>query len=641
MTHARAPRPSGSWTSPVTIDAMLASGVSLAAVEVDHDQVGWLESRPEEDGRQTLVLDGVEVTPAPASLRSRAQEYGGGVWHAQDGIVAWCDDNDGAVHARVDGDARRISPADRQLRFGGLRVDAARRQILAVREDHRGEGEAVTTIVALSVDHENADGGRVLCQGADFYAHPEVSPFGRMAWVEWNHPDMPWDATLLKMGQLTDDGLETVTVVGGGEDVSAVHPKWGPDGSLYFLSDESGYWNPWVFDGPTTRPVLDEPHDFCRPLWVLGNAEYAVVDERTLVMRWYSDAAARVGLVDVHTGDITEIIDRVADVDAIAAGEAGIFLVTAHADRPDEVAQLDVGAARLAQPALSTVRPGGEQPDPAWVSVPESIWFEGRHGRSQAFYYPPTNPQAELPKGEAPITIVNTHGGPTAMAPGTYRTDFQFWTSRGIAVLDVNYSGSAGFGRDYRNRLHGTWGIADVDDCVDAVTAVAERGLADPERVVIQGGSAGGYTTLQALVSSDVFAAGMSRYGIGDLETLVGDTHKFESRYPYKLVGPYPEAKEVYQERSPIHHVDRLSSPMLILQGLDDKVVPPNQAESMADAVRAKKLPVALKMFEGEGHGFRRLETRRAVVQAQLSFLSQLFGFEPADQVPVLEVENL
>ncbi len=641
MTHACTPLPSGSWTSPVTIDAMLASGVSLAAVEVDHDQVGWLESRPEEDGRQTLVLDGVEVTPAPAALRSRAQEYGGGVWHAQDGIVAWCNDTDGALHARIDGRPRRISPANRDLRFGGLRVDAARRQVVAVREDHRGEGEAVTTIVALSVDDENADGGRVLCQGADFYAHPEVSPFGRLAWVEWNHPDMPWDGTLLKIGQLSDDGIEAVTVIAGGHDVSAVHPKWGPDGSLYFLSDESGYWNPWVFDGPTTRSILDEPHDFCRPLWVLGNAEYAVLDERTLVMRWYADAGARVGLVDVPSGDITEIIDPVADVDAIAAGEAGIFLVAAHADRPDEIARLEVGAARLAQPALTTVRPGGEQPDPAWVSVPESIWFEGRHGRSQAFYYPPTSPDAELREGEAPITIVNTHGGPTAMAPGTFRTDFQFWTSRGIAVLDVNYSGSSGFGRDYRNRLHGNWGIADVDDCVDAVKEVAGRGLADPERVVIQGGSAGGYTTLQALVSSDVFAAGMSRYGIGDLETLVGDTHKFESRYPYKLVGPYPEAKAVYEQRSPIHHVEQLSSPMLILQGLDDKVVPPSQAESMAEAVRAKKLPVAVKMFESEGHGFRRQETRRAVVEAQLSFLSQLFDFEPADQVPVLEVENL
>lgn len=640
------PLPCGSWPSPISIDAMLASGLGLAAVGVDGKDLYWLESRPEEDGRTTLLRrrDGAdtEVTPAPGNVRGRVQEYGGGIWQARDGIVAWVNDDDRTVHLVEHDRDRAITPADKRVCFGDLRVIPRHRMVIAVREDHREDtlqahGEAETTIVALRMDSPNEDFGTVLVRGADFYVHPALSADDRLAWVEWSHPNMPWDGTRLMVGQLQGDAVMDPEQVAGDDAVSAVHPSWTSDGTLYFLGDQSGYWNPWSWNGDSLRQLLTQDSDFCRPVWVLGSDEYALLDDHTLLLRGYRDGAAQLSVLDARTGKHVDLGGPLADVDAVAAGPAGAFAVVRHPDRPNEVVRIDVERG-----TLETVRPGSDTaPDPVWVSHAESVWFEGRHGRSQTWYYPPTNPQARPLDGELPPVIVNTHGGPTAMAPSGYSTAFQFWTSRGFAVLDVNYSGSSGFGRAYRNRLQGNWGIADVNDAVDAVKAVVERGLVDPQRVVIQGGSAGGYTTLQALVSSDVFAAGVSRYGIGDLETLVTDTHKFESRYPLGLVGPYPADRQTYLDRSPIHHVDRLSSPMLILQGLEDKVVPPNQSVSMADAVRAKHLPVALIMFEGEGHGFRKQSTRRAVVEAQLSFFSQLFGFTPADQVPTLEVENL
>lgn len=633
--------PAGSWPSVLGIAEVLGAATSLSDVGVDGERVCWLESQPQQDGRMSLVMrfdrDVEEVTAAPISVRSRVQEYGGGAWHGANGLLAWCDDTERTVQLWQDGEIRAITCGNPELRYGDLRIVARHRLLVAVREDHRGPGEAVTEIVALSLDSSNPDGGRVLASGADFYAHPELSSDDRLAWVEWSHPNMPWDATRLMVAGFSPEGLGEPQQVAGGENISVLHPRWSPSGRLFFLGDESGFWNPWLWDGQESRQLLVAPHDMGQPLWVLGNAAYAVVDEQTLVLRSYIDGAARLGVLDVETGSLRPVETTLADVDSIAAGPAGIFAVVSHADRAGEVVRLDLGSLQL-----DLVRSASSQRlDPGWVSRPESVWFEGRHGRSQAWYYPPTSPTRRLPDDELPPVIVNTHGGPTGMATSSFNPSFQFWASRGFAVLDVNYSGSAGFGREYRNRLHGTWGVADVDDCVDAVATLVERGLADPRRVVIQGGSAGGYTTLQALVSSDVFAAGVSRYGIGDLEMLVTDTHKFESRYPIGLVGPYPEGRELYLERSPIHHVDRLSSPMLILQGLEDKVVPPNQAEAMAEAVRTKQLPVALVMFEGEGHGFRKLSSRRAVLEAQLSFFSQLFGFTPADEVPPLAIENL
>ena len=641
MTVRATPRPCGSWPSPISIDAMLASGTGLSSVAVDAQDVYWLESRPQDEGRTVLVrrTDGEPevLTPAPANVRGRVQEYGGGTFDVAEGIVAWCNDDDAAVHVLEAGADRAITGSDKGFVYGDLRVVPRHRLVLAVREDHHGEGEAVTEIVALSLETDNADGGRVLVTGADFYASPELAADDRLAWVEWSHPNMPWDATRLMLGRLVDGDVLEAQQVAGGEETSVLYPKWA-GARLVHLSDETGFWVPWVLDGERREQVIGGLYrDFCRPLWVLGNDMYAVIDDDTLAMYCYDDARAKIGIVGIDDGRVKWLEDTFADVDSIAAGPAGIFAVIDHEDRFAQLLSIDPSSR-----ATTSVREASfEQPAPEWVSHAESIWFEGEHGPAQAWYFPPTNPGCTVPADELPPMIVNTHGGPTGMSPANYRTGFQYWTSRGFALLDINYSGSAGFGREYRNRLYGNWGVADIDDCRDAVAAVVDRGLADPKRIAIRGGSAGGYTTLQALVSTDIFAAGVSSYGIGDLEMLVTDTHKFESRYPFKIVGPYPEAKDVYVDRSPIHHIDRLSSPMLILQGLDDKVVPPNQAVAMADAVRAKKLPVALMMLEGEGHGFRKNSTRRTVIEAQLSFFSQLFDFTPADEVAHLEVENL
>lgn len=641
------PAPCGSWRSPITIDAMLAAGTGLSRIGADGGQLHWLESRPADNGRTILVraTDGggepEVLTPAPANVRGRVQEYGGGVWHAAEDIVAWCNDADGAVHVIEGGEDRPITQPDKQFCYGDLVVVPRHRLVLAVREDHHGEGEAVTELVWLSLDDDNIDGGRVLATGADFYAHPVLGDDDRLAWVEWDHPNMPWDSTRIMVARFAEGRSSGAQQVAGGEGVSAVHPKWSPNGTLFFISDADGFWNPWALGSSDTAPRNLAPveNDFCRPLWVLGNDLYAVLDDERLLVMCYEDGRARLGVLHVGSGELRWVPQTFGDVDSICSANGTGHAIVDFDDHGSELVRLVDTPDGL---ALETVREASTtRPEAAFVSRPESIWFDGQHGRTQAWYYAPTNANFRPLDGELPPMIVNTHGGPTGMAPGVYRSDYQFWTSRGFAVLDVNYSGSAGFGRAYRDRLLGQWGIADIDDCRDAVAAIVERGLADPNRLVIQGGSAGGYTTLQALVSTDIFAAGVCRYGIGDLEMLVTDTHKFESRYPFGLVAPYPEGRQVYLDRSPIHHVDRLSSPMLILQGLDDKVVPPNQAVAMADAVRSKGLPVALVMFEGEGHGFRQNATRRAVVEAQLSFFSQLFGFTPADEVPVLEVENL
>lgn len=652
MNAAQQPQaaPFGSWSSPVTIDAVLASGVAMTSLRSDGADLLWLESVPDEDGRLTLrrLRNGAleELTPFPSSVRSRVNEYGGGAFDACGGVVAWCDDHDRSVQLLTpDGSRYTISPDDATFRYGDLRVQPGIPGVLAVREQHTADHEPITTIVALPWPGSNRQppvppAGEVLCRGADFYANPELSDAGRLAWMEWNHPDMPWDAATIRTGRLHRNPTTTLrdvaTIAGGRSDeraISAQHPRWrGED--LLFFSDASGYWNLTVARAGEVVALHDHPFDFDKPMWVLGNANAAVIND-ALLCSFHDEGLGYLAHIDLHTGELTRL-SGVADVDSIAIAEGvGYAIITRPAEPPALVKVAADGKLRVVRQASST------DANPDVTSVARSITFTGRHGPVQAWYYPPHNEAFRGMRGTRPPMIVKSHGGPTGFASNGFDPSVQFWTSRGFAFLDVNYSGSAGFGRAYRDRLQGHWGIADVNDCVDAVSAVVDAGLADPGRVSITGGSAGGYTTLQALVTSDVFSAGVSSYGIGDLELLARDTHKFESRYLEGLVGRYPEQRQIYLDRSPIHHVDRLSTPMLILQGLDDKVVPPNQAESMADAVRAKGLPVALLMFEGEGHGFRKAATRRAALAAQLSFYAQLFRITPADDIPVLPIENL
>lgn len=626
--------PYGSWPSPVTPELITSASVGLVGGCVDGEDVYWVESHASQKGRASLwrrSADGSysELTP-DHNVRSSVHEYGGGAFSVVGGIAAFVDFPSQVVYVLDGGDAPRPITTQGAMRYGGLVVVPAERAVFAVREDHtHSDIECVNTLVRLDLDGDNPTGGTVVAQGADFYGPPAVSSDGRLAWAEWDHPAMPWDATRLVVAEL--DGHEAV-VVAGGPTESAIHPAWTPGGSLVFVSDRSGYWNLHRWDGVRVLPLHDDPYDCCMAPWLLDPAPYSVIDDDHVGVALWVDGRARVG--QVSDGSFHALPVDATSAELSGEGPRAVALV-GHDDAAGELVLID-----WTDVTTTTLRRSADVVLP-FVATPEQVSWDSPDGPAHAWWYPPTNPGFTAPSAELPPVIVRNHGGPTGFSDSTLRLTNQFWTSRGIGILDVNYSGSAGYGRAYRDRLQGQWGVADVRDCVDAVRVVVERGLVDPRRVAIMGGSAGGYTTLQALVSSDVFAAGLSDYGISDLSTLATDTHKFEARYTDGLVAPWPEGRATYEERSPIHHLDRLSSPMLLLQGADDRVVPPSQAHAMADAVRAKGLPVALLVYEGEGHGFRQAASIVSSLEAKLAFLGRVFGFVPADELPDLSIDNL
>lgn len=624
--------PYGSWPSPIAPADLASSGVRLSPGLVDGGVRYWTEGRPSDAGRVSLWCqepgaEPSEVAPG-AYIRNAVNEYGGGAWTARDGLVAYCSWPDGAVHIVENGRDRVLVAVD-GLRFAALSLAPAQRLLLAVREDHRSsDAEPEQVVVGLSLESDNADGGAVLASGADFYAHPSVGADGRLAWCEWDHPNMPWDSTRIVVAPLTDPASSTV--VAGQARVSVLYPAWDVDGGLVHLSDASGFWNfhRWTPQGDRVLYASDD--EFCGPLWVHDAVPYALIGSGAIGCSWFEDGVARLGTLRYdperpEPGVLAPIASRVVAAEVTGGGRTCLALL-GHPDRPEELVELDweTGLATPLRAAAELVL------DPAGVSVATAVSWESPDGPVHGWYYPPASATCHAPDGELPPAQVWIHGGPTSYSPPEFSVSVQFWTSRGIGILDVNYSGSTGYGRAYRDRRRGLWGVADGRDCVQGALALADTGRADRARLSIRGGSAGGYTTLAALTTSDVFAAGVSLYGVGDLETLATDTHKFESRYLDGLVAPYPEQRQVYLDRSPIHHLDRLSCPMLILQGADDKVVPPNQATAMADAVRAKGLPVRLRVFDGEGHGFRKAETIIAVAEEALAFLGEVHGFAPA-----------
>lgn len=631
----------GTWASPINAAALAGTTVGLSGVTLDGDHVYWLESHPEQAGRTGLwrqPLAGgpaLEVTPAPAYVRTQVYEYGGGEYAVRDGVVVYSELSDGRVYRVTDAGPKPITPAA-PLRYGDLRVHPDRGLVLALREDHSGGGEPVHTLVRLDLDGPNRDGGTVLCAGADFYATPELSAGGRLAWTEWSHPDMPWDASTVMVGLLGPDGVTGATAVAGGPGESAMQPRWLGE-RLVLLSDRTGWWNLYAADGEELTPLHPEEAEFGGPQWTCGQSPYAVLDADRLCGLVLRAGRPSVDVLTVSTGTLRTVTDTGLAHERLSAGGGQVAAVLAHQDRAPTVALLDPDDGNW-----SPVREAARALGPAEaVSVAEPVQWSGPDGPVHGWLYPPTSADFEAPPDRRPPLLVLSHGGPTAFASGMFRLAHQFWTSRGYAVLDVNYGGSAGLGRAYRERLRDRWGIVDARDCIDGALAMAEQGRADRDRLVITGGSAGGYTTLRVLTTSDVFAAGISLYGVGDLEALARDTHKFESRYLDGLVGPYPEAREVYLDRSPINHVDHLAAPILLLQGTEDKVVPPAQAELMADAARAKGLPVALVLYAGEGHGFRRADTITAATQAQLYFLGRVLGLTPADELPPIPIDNL
>ena len=649
--------PYGSWKSPITTALIVSGAVGLGQIALEGDDVYWVEMRPSEGGRMVIVRQGsdgrtADVNPAPFSARTRVHEYGGGAFLVSDGVVYFSNFADQRVYRQEpDGEPQAITPED-SLRYADGVFDAARGRIICVREDHTGDGEPVNAIVA--VDAAGTLPQEVLYSGSDFCTAPRLSPDGnRLAWLSWNHPNMPWDGTTLHVAALdADGGLEDMRTVAGGlstgsglstsseGDESVLQPLWSPDGELYFVSDRSGWWNLYRWRDGDVQQALPMEAEFARPQWVFGAPSCGFLDDGKIACSYVERGVWNIGVIDPVEGSLSRVdlpYTEMGRGELRAAGQRVVFSAGAP-DKPMSLMSLDVASGEV-----TTLQQAHElHVDSSYLSAPEPIEFETTGGRTaHAFYYPPRNPDFEAPEGERPPLLVKSHGGPTAAASTALDLGIQFWTSRGFGVVDVNYGGSTGYGTEFRRRLNGAWGIVDVDDCVNAARFLVSRGDADPDRLAIDGGSAGGYTTLAALTFHDVFRAGASYYGVSDLEALAKETHKFESRYLDSLVGPYPERKDLYVERSPINHTHLLSCPLLLLQGLEDEIVPPNQAEMMFEAVKAKGLPTAYVPFEGEQHGFRRSENIERALEAELYFYSRVFGFELADAVAPVEIENL
>lgn len=639
-------RPFGSWKSPITTDSIVSGSIGLTQPLMDDDDLYWIEMRPVEGGRSVIVRQDAsgrinDVIPAPFNARTRVHEYGGGDYAVANGSVYFSNFSDQRLYVQRDGATPApITPAA-EVRYADTMVDSVRRKLICVREDHRVAGkEAMNSLVSLELEG-NDDCGRLLASGNDFYSSPRLSPDGsRLAWLTWNHPNMPWDGSELWVGDFGNDGLlRATTLVAGGKAESIFQPEWSADGLLYFVSDRSGWWNLYRASvNGDVEPVCEVQAEFGMPQWGFGMSSYAFASAERIVCSYIENGISHLAFVDTNTGKPELLDSPYTDIRYVRARKDQAVMRAASPTEAASIVKFDLEARTFAV----VRRSNSLQIDAGYFSRPRAVEFPTEDWlTAHGFFYAPTNRDFRGLEGERPPLLVQSHGGPTSAATTALSLSIQYWTSRGIAVLDVNYGGSTGFGRSYRERLRDKWGIVDVDDCVNGARHLVEEQLVDGDRLMITGGSAGGYTTLCALTFRNTFRAGASYYGVSDLEALEEDTHKFESRYSDGLIGPYPERRDLYQERSPINFTERLSCPVIFFQGLEDKVVPPNQAVMMVEALRAKKIPVAYLPFEGEQHGFRQAKNIKRALDAELYFYSRVFGFELAEEVEAVEIENL
>jgi dipeptidyl aminopeptidase/acylaminoacyl peptidase len=647
--------PYGAWKSPISSDLIVARTIGLSGARLDGQNVYWSELRPTEAGRNVVVCrtpDGniADVTPAPFNVRTRVHEYGGGAFLVEQGVLYFSNFADQRLYRQdlQPGELGQVAVAitpEGAWRYADGVIDGQRQRMICVREDHTGDGEAVNTLVGLELAGKAPP--QILVAGYDFYSTPRLSPDGtQLAWLCWNHPNMPWDGTELWVSTLTTTGeIAHSQKIAGGLHESIFQPEWSPDGVLYFISDRSGWWNlyrcklsqatPWQPEIETLCPMQAE---FGTPQWVFGLSTYAFASAEQLICVYGQEGSACLANLNTRTKELTPISTPYTEIGGIRCGHGKVVFNAGSATQPSLIVQLD-----LASHTLEVLQRSSELViDPGYLSVPRAIAFPTEQGlTAYGFYYPPQNQDFIAPTNERPPLLVKSHGGPTASTSAVLNLRIQYWTSRGFAVLDVNYGGSTGYGRAYRERLKGHWGVVDVDDCVNGAKYLVESGAVDGDRLVIDGGSAGGYTTLCALVFHNVFKAGASYYGVSDLEALATDTHKFEARYLDGLIGPYPEQQDLYLQRSPIHFTDQINCPVIFFQGDEDKIVPPNQAERMVDALRAKGLPVAYVLYPGEQHGFRKAENIKRTLDGEFYFYSKLFGFAMADEVEPIAIENL
>ena len=636
--------PYGSWKSPITADLIVENIIRLGQIVLDGADIYWLEGRPEESGRNVIVRRGsdgqtTDITPPPFNTRTRVHEYGGGAFVVDNGVVYFSNFDDQRIYRQVPGARPKPITPEGKMRYADGIIDSDRRCMICVREEHRKEGsEPINTLVSLNLESENE--GRVLVFGNDFYSSPRLSPDGKfLVWLTWNHPNMPWDGTELWIGELKEDGsLERIQKVAGGINESIFQPEWSPNGVLHFISDRNGWWNLCRWCDGDIESLTEMEADFGVPQWGFGMSTYAFDSEKCIICTYSAQGIWHLASLDTVSKRLEEIEIPYTDVSCLRVLNSWVVFRAGSPSEPTSIVRLYLATRKIEV----LQRSSNIAIDDGYLSLPQSIEFPAADGlTANAFFYPPKNKGYDAQPNELPPLLVISHGGPTSSTSSTLSLHIQYWTSRGVAVLDVNYGGSTGYGRAYRERLKGKWGIVDVDDCVNGALFLVGKGRVDGDRLAIKGGSAGGYTTLSALTFRDVFKAGASYYGVSDLEALAKETHKFESHYLDGLIGPYPRRRDLYRERSPVNSTHHLSSPVIFFQGLEDKVVLPNQAEMMVEAIREKGIPVSYVPFEGEQHGFRRAENIKRALESELYFYSRIFGFDIADEVEPVEIENL
>jgi len=646
MTPSTAPY--GSWKSPITSSLLTSSGIGFSELRFSGGDLYWLESRPDEAGRVAVVRwrsegEISDAIPPAFNARTRVHEYGGGAYFVHDKTIFFSNFKDQRLcRHELNGQPLAITPepaSPGSLRYADGRVTPDGKIVICVRERHEEGQQVINELVAIPSDGSSEP--RIIVEGYDFYSFPRIRRDGKyLAWTCWRHPQMPWDGTELWVGALNQNGsLSETRQIAGSAAESIFQPEWSPDGTLYFISDRTGWWNLYAERAGKIMPVFEIEAEIGVPQWLFGYSRYAFLSNERVACIYDNHGLDHLAIVDSRSNKIEVLPVPYTAYGSITSDEdQTLFFSGASSTMAAEVGAIDLreNRRRVLKQSMNV------EMDQGYISAPESIEFPTAHGlKSYALFYAPKNKDFVAPTSERPPLLVISHGGPTSASTSALRLAIQYWTSRGIAVVDVNYGGSSGYGRPYRDRLKGQWGIVDVEDCINAARYLEQRGFVDGKRLMIRGGSAGGYTTLCALVFHDVFAAGASYYGVADLEGLAIETHKFESHYEQGLVGAFPAAADLYRQRSPVHFADRLSCPVILLQGLEDKVVPPSQAETMIAALRSKHLPFAYVAFPTEGHGFREAENIRKSIEAELYFYSRIFGFPLADKVEPIKIENL
>lgn len=637
----------GAWQSPISAEMLSSSALKVGQTFIDSNRAYWIETRAAEKGRSVVVsarFDGSDVADFSApdfNVRNAVHEYGGGAAIVENGDLYFSHFADHKVYVQKAGSKSASALCkESSSRYADFCLDSKRNRLIVVREEHYGSGEEPLNFLdVLNLDGSSEPG--MLLAGSDFFSSPRVSEDGRLlAWLSWNHPNMPWDETKLWTGNLGNDGsLSNIQLVAGGNGESVTQPEWGPDGTLYFVSDKNGWWNLCASYSGLVEPLIEMEAEFAYPQWVFGLSNYAVhKTSNNIICSYNKHGVWSLAEFNSETRTLSEIATPYQDISYVRCSEDKVVFRAGASDRFAEIVCLDLNSRETQVLRRSNVC----DIDAKYFSTAEPIEFAAKDGgKAYAFYYPAKNPDFEGPAGSLPPLIVKSHGGPTSACSSTLELSIQYWTTRGFSVVDVNYGGSTGFGRPYRERLKDNWGIVDIDDCVSAVEYLSKAGKVDTSKIAITGGSAGGYTTLCALTfRPSVFSVGACYYGVSDLSALATDTHKFESRYLDKLVGPYPARKDIYDQRSPALHADKITCPVIFFQGLEDKVVPPSQSEVMVNALKKKGLPVAYLTFEGEQHGFRKADTIKTCLQSELTFYCNIFGIKRDDLSQQLVIEN-